>query len=51
MPNSVIFIDFGTFVMDKGVLVPNLAVVQNTEGVEHIFPKKNVPLETDITEE
>ncbi|XP_055341431.1 uncharacterized protein LOC129590302 [Paramacrobiotus metropolitanus] len=45
-----LFFDFETYVADDGQLHPNLAVVQNDEGEEWIFPEETEPL-GDITEQ
>ncbi|XP_055336280.1 uncharacterized protein LOC129586839 [Paramacrobiotus metropolitanus] len=44
-----LFFDFETYVADDGRLYPNLAVVQNDEGEEWIFPPEGEPL-SDITD-
>lgn len=37
--------------MDNEELVPDLAVIQDMTGAEHLFPQENVLLGSDITKE
>ncbi|XP_055340393.1 uncharacterized protein LOC129589579 [Paramacrobiotus metropolitanus] len=44
-----LYFDFETYVEGNGILVPNLAVVQDDNGNEWVFPSEEEPLNGDIT--
>ncbi|XP_055336572.1 uncharacterized protein LOC129587021 [Paramacrobiotus metropolitanus] len=46
-----LYFDFETYVQEDGTLIPNLAVVQDDNGSEWVFPEEDVPLSGDVTNE
>ncbi|XP_055337792.1 uncharacterized protein LOC129587874 [Paramacrobiotus metropolitanus] len=49
--SKFLYFDFETYVSSSGDLVPNLAVVQNDEGVEWIFPDSVSDIGQDVTDD
>ncbi|XP_055342667.1 uncharacterized protein LOC129591156 isoform X2 [Paramacrobiotus metropolitanus] len=47
---SFLYFDFETYVGENNDLVPNLAVVQDDDGNEWVFPAEDAPLGGDVTD-
>ena len=45
-----LFFDFGTYVSDSGIVVQNMAVIQDDKGEEEVFPGEDEPFSRNITD-